>query len=308
MAPASFIPISNKVCVMEASSRLGASLVARLLGRGYVVHAAVQGQLDELEKYMKVWDEDEKMKVKVFKADLFDFHSIVDALRGCSGLFYNFEPPRDHSIYDEHMMEVEVRATHNVFEASAHVGTIDKIVFTSSITAVVWRHDRSSTSSNLDEKHWSDISFCRKFKLWHALSKTISEKSSRALAMDRGLNMVTVNAGLILSNDLSITNPYLKGAAEMYEDGVFVATDLKFLVDAHICVFEDIAAYGRYLCFNSVINHAEVALQVTKIIAPWASPQIQSFEGEDKMIQQNISNKKLNELMANFETELSQES
>ncbi|KAL9275259.1 Cinnamoyl-CoA reductase 1-like protein [Drosera capensis] len=119
--------------------------------------------------------------------------------------------------------------------------------------------------------------------------------------------MVTVNAGLILSNDLSITNPYLKGAAEMYEDGVFVVTDLKFLVDAHICVFEDISAYGRYLCFNSAVNHAEVALQVAKIIAPWASPQIRSFEGEDEMIQQTISNKKLNELMANFETEQSQE-
>ncbi|KAL9256673.1 Cinnamoyl-CoA reductase-like SNL6-like protein [Drosera capensis] len=308
MAPASFIPISNKVCVMDASSRLGANLVARLLGRGYVVHAAVQGQLGELEKYVKVWDEDEKMKVKVFKADLFDFHSIADALRGCSGFFYNFEPPRDHSVYDEHMMEVEVKAAHNVLEASAHVDTVDKIIFTSSITAVVWRRDRSSTSSNLDEKHWSDISFCQKFKLWHALSKTISEKSAWALAMDRGLNMVTVNAGLILSNDLSITNPYLKGAAEMYEDGVFVVTDLKFLVDAHICVFEDISAYGRYLCFNSVVNHAEVALQVAKTIAPWASPQIRSFEGEDKMIQQNISNKKLNELMADFETELSQES
>ena len=42
MAPASFIPISNTVCVMDASGLLGSTLVRRLLHRGYIVHAAVQ--------------------------------------------------------------------------------------------------------------------------------------------------------------------------------------------------------------------------------------------------------------------------
>ena len=34
---------------------------------------------------------------------------------------------------------------------------------------------------------------------------------------------------------LTIKNLYLKGAAEMYENGVFVTVDLKFIVDSHIC-------------------------------------------------------------------------
>lgn len=42
MAPASFNPVSNTVCVMDASGNLGLSLVQRLLQRGYMVHAAVQ--------------------------------------------------------------------------------------------------------------------------------------------------------------------------------------------------------------------------------------------------------------------------
>lgn len=41
-----------------------------------------------------------KEKVKVFELDLFDYHSIVDALKGCCGLFYSFQPPLDHSTYD----------------------------------------------------------------------------------------------------------------------------------------------------------------------------------------------------------------
>lgn len=86
--------------------------------------------------------------------------------------------------------------------------------------------------------------------------------------MDRGVNMVSINAGLLMGPDVSISNPYLKGAAEMYEDGVFVTVDLKFLVDAHICVFEDVSSYGRYLCFNHVVNRHEDALKLAQMLTP----------------------------------------
>ena len=112
-------------------------------------------------------------------------------------------------------------------------------------------------------------------QLWHALSKTLAEKTAWALAMDRGINMVCINAGLLVGPDLSITNPYLKGAAEMYEDGVFVTVDLNFLVNAHICVFEDVSSYGRYLCFNHVINRTEDAVKLAQMLTPASPPQSQ---------------------------------
>lgn len=42
----------------------------------------------------------ESKRLKVFHSDPLDYHSIVDALKGCSGLFYSYEPPSDHPIYD----------------------------------------------------------------------------------------------------------------------------------------------------------------------------------------------------------------
>lgn len=39
-------------------------------------------------------------KLKIFYADPFDYKSIIDALKGCSGLFYSFEPPQDQPNYD----------------------------------------------------------------------------------------------------------------------------------------------------------------------------------------------------------------
>uniref|UniRef100_A0A2N9G0X6 NAD(P)-binding domain-containing protein n=1 Tax=Fagus sylvatica TaxID=28930 RepID=A0A2N9G0X6_FAGSY len=282
---------------MDASGHLGSTLVERLLHRGYTVHAAVQNN-DELQFNGVTCD---KKKLKIFHSDPFDYQSIIDALKGCSGLFYTFEPPQDQTSYDEFMTEVEVRAAHNVLEACAQTETIEKVVFTSSVTAIVWRDDRKTTASDLDERHWSDVNFCRKYKLWHGLSKTLAEKTAWALAMDRGVNMVSINSGLVMSPDLSINNPYLKGAAEMYEDGVLVTVDLNFLVEAHICVFEGISSYGRYLCFNHVVNRHEDAVKLAQMLTPSAPVLPQSCEQDMKMIQQRISNKKLNKMMVDFE-------
>ncbi|KAJ6389038.1 hypothetical protein OIU77_027399 [Salix suchowensis] len=160
----------------------------------------------------------------------------------------------------EFMTDVEVRAAHNVLEACAQTETIDKVVFTSSATAVIWRDDRKSITGDLDERHWSDINFCRKFKLWHALSKTLAEKTAWALAMDRGVNM------------------------------------------AHICIYEDVSAYGRYLCFNHVINRHEDAMKLASMLTPSAPSLPQSVDQDLRIIQQGISSKKLNKLMVDFES------
>ncbi|KAL5973878.1 hypothetical protein ACLOJK_030537 [Asimina triloba] len=267
MAPAASTHEENPkaVCVMDASGHLGMRLVESLLQRGYRVHAAVQNHADlQLFKRLSCGNND---LLHVFHSDLFDYQSIMDALKGCSGLFYTFEPPKYQSSYDEYMAEVEVRAAHNVLEACAQTETVEKVVFTSSVTAVVWKEDRNQTSE-FDERNWSDTNFCRNFKLWHALSKTLAEKTAWALAMDRGVNMVSINGGLMTGPDLSIANPYLKGTAEMYEDGVLVTADVDFQVNAHVSVFEDVSTYGRYLCFNHVINRPEDAVKLAHVLTP----------------------------------------
>ena len=73
------------------------------------------------------------------------------------------------------MADVEVRAAHNVIEACAQTETIEKAVFTSSVTAVIWRDDRKSIPSDLDERHWTDINFSRKFKVKINKNPLISE-------------------------------------------------------------------------------------------------------------------------------------
>ncbi|KAI3868394.1 hypothetical protein MKX03_020377 [Papaver bracteatum] len=115
---------------------------------------------------------------------------------------------------------------------------------------------KSTTADELSERNWSDANFCKKFKLWHGLSKTLSEKTA------------CINAGLLVGPEISMKASYLKGAAEMYEDGVLVTVDQFFLVDSHICVFEDVSSYRRYLCFNHVVKRPDVAVEFAKMLTP----------------------------------------
>uniref|UniRef100_A0A6V7QXT8 NAD-dependent epimerase/dehydratase domain-containing protein n=1 Tax=Ananas comosus var. bracteatus TaxID=296719 RepID=A0A6V7QXT8_ANACO len=304
MAPASALyPDSKTVCVMDASCSLGVPLVERLLQRGYTVHAAAYahgGDDHELNGLKKLASENAK-RLKLFRSDPFDYQSIVDAARGCSGLFYMFDAAnQDHhhqATYDEFMVEVEVRAAHNVLEACAQSETMEKVVFTSSVTAIVWKEDRK-LAADFDERDWSEPNFCRKFKLWHALAKTLSEKTAWALAMDRGVAMVSVNAGLVIGPGLSAADPYLRGTPEMYEDGVLVTVDTDFLADAHVAVYETPSAYGRYICFNRAVCNPEDAVKLAVILsssAPHPPPS-----DELRVIEQRIENKKLNKIMVEF--------
>ncbi|XP_008786341.2 cinnamoyl-CoA reductase-like SNL6 isoform X1 [Phoenix dactylifera] len=295
MAPVSFHHSSKTVCVMDASGRLGVSLVHKLLQRGYIVHAATYNHGGELHGLKGLLSCDNE-RLKVFRTDPFDYQSLVDAMKGCAGLFYAFEPPQDQN-YDEFMVEVEVRSAHNVLEACARTETMERVVFTSSVAAVVWKENHK-LGMDFDERDWSEPNFCRKFKLWHALAKTQAEKTAWALAMDRGVEMASVNAGLVVGPDTSLASPYLKGAPEMYEDGVLVTVDLNFLADAHLAVFETPSAYGRYLCFNRAVCRPEDAVKLAQMLSH-ASPCPHPSD-ELRVIQQRIQNKKLNKVMVEF--------
>lgn len=296
----------KSVCVMDASGPLGHALVDRLLRRGYTVHAATythhadqddQDSESLLRQLSSSCSGDKQQRLKVFRADPFDYHTIAEAVRGCAGLFCMFNTPHDQATCDEAMVEMEVRAAHNVLEACAQTETMERVVFTSSVTAVVWKENHKLVDA-FDEKNWSELSFCRKFKLWHALAKTLSEKTAWALAMDRGVDMVAINAGLLTGPGLTAAHPYLKGAPDMYEDGVLVTVDVDFLADAHMAVYESPTAYGRYLCFNNAVCGPEDAVKLAQMLSPSAPRSPPS--DELKVIPQRIQDKKLNKLMVEF--------
>ncbi|XP_021818849.1 cinnamoyl-CoA reductase-like SNL6 isoform X2 [Prunus avium] len=200
------------VCVLDASTYVGFWILKGLLGRGFTVHAAIQKNGEtEIQKRIREMEKVEE-RLEVFVVDVLDYHSILLALKGCSAMFCCLDSSDG---YDEKMVDLEVRGAINVVEACAQTETVEKIVFTSSLTAAIWRENISS-EKDVDEKSWSDQEFCRKLKLWYALAKTLSEQAAWALSMDRMLKMVSINSGLVLGPSVAQQNPrttmsYLNG-------------------------------------------------------------------------------------------------
>ncbi|XP_065848648.1 cinnamoyl-CoA reductase-like SNL6 [Euphorbia lathyris] len=295
---------SSPVCVLDASSYVGFWILKGLLTKGYTVHAAIQhtnniGETN-IEKKIKEMEK-ENEKLVVYGVDVFDYQSILIALKGCCALFCCFDSADGYD--DVKVVDMEVRGVINVVEACAQTECVEKIVFTSSLTAAIWK-DNISTQVDVDERSWSNQDFCRKFKLWYALAKTESEQAAWALAMDRKVKMVSINAGVVLGPNVTQLNPrstisYLKGAAEMYENGVLAIVEVSFLVDVHIRALEDGTTCGRYFCFNEIVNTPQQALQLAQTLTPLISFPAERYEYEEgsEVHAERLRAKKLNKLV-----------
>lgn len=281
------------VCVLDASTYVGFWILKGLLDRGFTVHAATQKNGEtEIQKRIRDMEKEEERLV-VFCVDVLDYHSIVLALKGCSAMLCCLDSPEG---YEENMVDLEVRGAINVVEACAQTQSVEKIVFSSSLAAAIWRDDISS-EKDVDEKSWSDPEFCRKLKLWYALAKTLSEQAAWALSMDRMLKMVSINSGLVLGPSVAQQNPqttisYLNGAAQMYENGVLAFVDVDFVANVHIRALEDQSTCGRYLCFNHIANTEDEAVKLAHSLTPLISlPPRYHYEGNEVHTERLRTNK-----------------
>ncbi|XP_059637587.1 cinnamoyl-CoA reductase-like SNL6 [Cornus florida] len=286
------------VCVLDASTYVGFWILKGLLSRGYTVHAAIQKNVEnEMVKKIRDMQRSENRLV-VFTVDVLDYQSILETLKGCCGLFCCLDTSDK---YDDEVVDFETRGAINVVEACAQTESIKKIVFSSSLTTAIWK-DNISSEKDVDERSWSNREFCKKLKLWYALAKTLSEQAAWALAMDRMLNMVSINAGLVLGPGVAQQNPqvtmsYLQGAAQMYENGVLAFVDVNFLADVHIRAFEQQSTCGRYFCFNQIVNTEEETAKLAQSLSPLISlpPRYECQGGEVHV--DRLRNKKLNKLV-----------
>ncbi|CAN8284065.1 unnamed protein product [Cochlearia groenlandica] len=291
--------IESCCCVLDASTYVGFWILKRLLNKGYSVHAAIRKNGESVieEKIRNMQETEEKLTV--YDVDVLDYQSILLSLNNCKAMFCCLDNPEG---YNEKEVDLEVRGAINVVEACARTESLEKIVFSSSLTAAIWR-DNIGSQKDVDEKCWSDLDFCLKKKLWHALAKTQSEKAAWALAMDRMVNMVSVNPGLIVGPLVAQHNPrptmsYLEGAAQMYENGVLAYVDIEFVADVHIRAFEDSSACGRYFCFNQIVNTEEEALKLVQILSPLIPmpPRYKEMQGSE-VYEERLRNNKLNKLV-----------
>ena len=129
-------------------------------------------------------------RLVVYDVDVLDYQSILVSLKTSNAVFCLLESPEGYDVSDfinhrlnmflcrfrvlfqiqcetllqEKEVDLEVRGAINVVEACGRTESIEKIVFSSSLTASIWR-DNIGTQKDVDEKCWSDQDFCRNKKV-----------------------------------------------------------------------------------------------------------------------------------------------
>uniref|UniRef100_A0A1J3IBI5 Tetraketide alpha-pyrone reductase 1 n=1 Tax=Noccaea caerulescens TaxID=107243 RepID=A0A1J3IBI5_NOCCA len=310
------------VCVTGGVSYLGRAIVKRLLVHGYSVRIVVDCPEDE-EKVSEMEADAETSsfsnRISSVVCKLTEAEGLVKAFDGCAGVFHTtaFVDPAGISGYSKSMAELEAKVSENVVEACTRTASVRKCVFTSSILACAWQDNSFNNfdHSVINEESWSDEQLCIDNKLWYALGKLKAEKAAWRIAETRGLKLATICPALITGPDFfhrnsTSTLAYLKGAKEMYSNGLLATIDVNRLAKAHVCLWEGLSnktAFGRYVCFDTILSKdgaeklaKDIGVQIEKICGSSDSNASANAIADEEAYSPNlqISDKKLLDLMA----------
>lgn len=270
------------VCVTGASGFIGSWLVQLLLNRGYGVHATVQDLNDEKESKHLLALEGADKSLQLFQMDLLNYDSIVAALKGTAGAFHLASPNVIGQVQDpqKELLEPAIKGTTNVVTAAKEVG-VQRVVVTSSISSIVpspnWPADVVKS-----EDCWTDEDYCRQNGLWYPLSKMWAEKAAWEAAKETGVDVVVINPATVLgpilppvlNSSVAAILGLLKGSTETYEHFYMGCVHVKDVAMAHILLFENKSATGRYLCCADITHFSDLAAKIAELYPEYNVPRL----------------------------------
>ncbi|KAK6918535.1 NAD-dependent epimerase/dehydratase [Dillenia turbinata] len=258
----------GEVCVTGGTGYIASWLIKRLLEHGYTVRATVRSDPSKKDMSYLTNLPRAKEKLQIFIADLRMPESFNEAINGCTGVFLVAHPMNSKEP-EEVVAKTTIQATFGILRACLNSKTVKRVVYTSSVAAVLNVHDREINV--VDENIWSDIDYVRELKLdesSYSASKILVEKAALDFAKKNGLDLVTLLPSLVFGPFLapqipSTVTPALSmilGLKDLYYAFCYPLVHVDDVASAHIFLLEYSNARGRYICsaeHKSVLEIAE---------------------------------------------------
>ncbi|KAI8024245.1 Tetraketide alpha-pyrone reductase 2 [Camellia lanceoleosa] len=128
---------------------------------------------ENVEKVGFLWElSGAKERLKIFKADLMVEGSFDKAIEGDDGVFHTASPvliSYDHNV-KETLIDPSIKGTLNVLSSCTKASSVRRVMLTSSCSAIMYSDDVQQVSP-LDESHWSDLEYCKRYNSWYAMQK-----------------------------------------------------------------------------------------------------------------------------------------
>lgn len=254
-------------CVTGGTGFIASFLVKSLLEKGHTVRTTVRDPEDAGKVGFLRELPGANERLKLLKADLMVDGSFDEAVKGVDGVFHTASPvlvPYDDRV-KETLIDPCINGTLNVLRSCSKSSSIKRVVLTSSCSSIRYRFDVQQVSP-LNESHWSDPDYCRRYNLWYAYAKTLGEKEAWRVAKESGIDLVVVNPSLVIgpllspqpTSTLLLTLGIVKGMVPEYPNTTVGFVHIDDVVAAHILGMEEKKVEGRIICSGSVAHWSEI--------------------------------------------------
>nr|XP_017249927.1 PREDICTED: dihydroflavonol-4-reductase-like [Daucus carota subsp. sativus] len=264
------------VCVTGASGYIGSFLVKRLLERRYHVRATVRdpGNQKKVKHLLELANA--STHLSLWKAELAEEGGYDDAIQGCQGVFHVAAPVElinHRQDGEEEIDSTTLNGILSIMRSCSKAKTVKRFVYTSTTGTITVQPQ--PPFNEFTEDLWSDIDLCYQHKMYgwmYVVAKTIAEKAAWKYAEENGIDMVTVHPSFVLGRPFitPYTNISIDAAISLYtkdEAGIaslkmmngFSAVHVDDVCNAHIYLFENPLAKGRYICSSHTVNLFKIA-------------------------------------------------
>ncbi|KAK4841165.1 hypothetical protein QYF36_000003 [Acer negundo] len=183
------------------------------------------------------------------------------------------------------IVDTAVKGTLNVLKSCVKSPSVKRVIYTSSMAAVMCNEKPLTPNTVVDETWFSDPAFCGKTKNWYALSKNLAESAAWKFAEENGIDLVTLNSGITIGEQ-SYPSPYK-------------LIDVKDVAHAHIQALELPSASGRYCIVESIRSSTET-LEILQQLFPTLHLPTKLEDDKPNEPTYKVSRKKAESLGINF--------
>ncbi|KAF3327140.1 cinnamyl alcohol dehydrogenase [Carex littledalei] len=296
------------VCVTGGSGYIASWLVKLLLQRGYTVRASVRDPSDPNKtEHLRALDGANE-RLHLYKADLLEEGSFDAAIAGCVGVFHTASPcSLDETNFQAELIDPAVKGTLNVLRSCAKASSVKRVVMTSSMASVNYNERTPSPDVVVDETWFSDPDFCVRNKLWYQLSKILAEEAACKFSKQTGVELVTINPGLVigplLQPTLNLSPSFiynLINGSTTFPNFCLPWIHVKDVAMAHILALEIHSAHGRYCLVDRVAHFSEVVQIIRKLYPSIPVPEKCADDKPFETVYNQVSKEKARNLGLNF--------
>ncbi|MCX7287471.1 MAG: aldehyde reductase [Rhodobacterales bacterium] len=245
--------MAETVLLTGVSGFIAKHVAVRLLNAGYDVRGTVRrlDRVDEVRAAVTPHLTPGAGSLTFVQADLESDAGWSEAVKGVAAVLHTASPfpiaqPKDPSV----LIRPAVEGTERVLKAAVAAG-VTRVVLTSSTVAVF---DENKRDVLQDEANWCDVTLASTTA--YAKSKTLAERAAWDIAKAMGLQLTTINPGLVLGppldghygSSLGLVERIMLGRDPAMPDLGFVAVDVRDVAEMHLrALLRPETAGKRYL-------------------------------------------------------------